>query len=81
VSGDLIPRIDEYAASIGTNRSGAVRMLLETSLGNSAQRAAIREAIAATANIVRPIINAQVSQMHDRIANDLTALLNRLDDE
>lgn len=78
ITGDLITLLDEYAASSGMNRSAAVRTLLYTSLGDTAQQAAIREAIAATANLVRPIINAQVSQMHDRIAEDLTALLNRL---
>jgi metal-responsive CopG/Arc/MetJ family transcriptional regulator len=79
LSGDLISRLDAYANENGINRSAAVRLLLQSALGDSVQRAAIREAVAATANIVRPVIQARVANMHEEIAADLETILGKLE--
>jgi hypothetical protein len=52
-----------------------VRLLLAASLNDDLRRAAIREAVAATANIVRPILQARVATLHEDIAADLEAVL------
>jgi metal-responsive CopG/Arc/MetJ family transcriptional regulator len=75
LQGDLITRLDEYANENGINRSAAVRLLLAASLNDDLRRAAIREAVAATANIVRPILQARVATLHEDIAADLEAVL------
>jgi metal-responsive CopG/Arc/MetJ family transcriptional regulator len=79
LSGDLISRLDAYAGENGINRSAAVRLLLQSALGDNMQRAAIREAVAATANIVRPVIQARVANMHEEIAADLETILGKME--
>lgn len=75
LDGNLISRLDEYASANGINRSAAVRLLLQSALGDDMQKAAIREAVAATASIVRPILQSRIAALHDDIAADLESVL------
>ena len=75
LDGSLVVRLDAYASENGINRSAAVRLLLQSALGDDVQKAAIREAVAATANIVRPVIQARIANKHEEIAADLETIL------
>ena len=70
-AGDLLPRIDEMAKSMGINRSALIRIFCEQALGTPLKIAVVRETVIEVHTRLKPIIGKIIRDMSDNLADEL----------